>query len=66
MRVPTYATLSDPLAPAKPGERSLDISIALYNHFEPKQSVITEHFIFTNEIKLQVKLFLIVMLHLEC
>ena len=46
MRVPIYAIPSDPLAPAKPGEKSLDILIALYNHFEPKQSVITEHFHF--------------------
>ena len=46
MRVPTYAIPSDPLAPAKPGEKSLDILIALYNHSEPKQSVITEHFHF--------------------
>ena len=66
MRVPTYAILSDPLAPAKPGERSLDILIALYNHFEPTQSVITKYFVFTNEIKLQVKLFPILMLRLEC
>ena len=46
IRVPTYVIPSDPLAPAKPGEKSLDILIALYNHFEPKQSIITEHFHF--------------------
>ena len=46
MRVPTYAILSYPLVLAKPGERSLDSLIALYNHFESKRSVITEYFRF--------------------
>ena len=46
MRLPTYAILSDPLAPAKSGKSSLDILIALYNHFQSKRSVITEHFHF--------------------
>ena len=64
---PTYVILSDLLAPAKPGEKSFDeISTTLCNHFEAKRSVITEHFHFpTNEIKLLMKLFLILMLHFE-
>ena len=44
---PTYAILSDLLAPAKPGENSLDeILTALCDHFEPKRSIITECFHF--------------------
>ena len=44
---PIYALLSDLLAPASPGDKSLDdISAALRTHFEPKRSVITERFHF--------------------
>ena len=44
---PTYAVLSDLLAPDKPGDKTLEvISAALCNHFEPKRSVITERFHF--------------------
>ena len=44
---PTYALLSDLLAPTSPGDKSFDeITAALRNHFEPKRSVITERFHF--------------------
>ena len=44
---PNYAALSDLFAPDKPGDKSFeDISTSLCNHFEPKQSVLTECFHF--------------------
>ena len=44
---PIYTLLSDLLAPATPGEKSLEaISKALLDHFEPKRSIITERFHF--------------------
>ena len=44
---PIYALLSDLLAPDPPADKSFEaISTALHNHFEPKRSVITEHFHF--------------------
>ena len=44
---PTYAVLSNLLAPVKPSKKSFDkISTAPCSHFEPKRSVITERFHF--------------------
>lgn len=44
---PIHALLSDLLALEKLSTKSFDtISTALFNHFEPKQSIITEHFHF--------------------
>ena len=44
---PIYILLSDLLAPATPGEKSLDaISKALLDHFEPQRSIITKRFHF--------------------
>ena len=44
---PIYTLLSDLLAPATPGEKTLEqISKALLDHFEPKRSIIMERFHF--------------------